>query len=98
MRMRERERGGSFVVIVALLGIGGMLTYTIYGRHGLNEGMRLRRKHAEFQEQIAHLERTNRKLEAEIDALTHDSTYIEKYLRSTYGMVRKNEVVYQFVE
>ncbi len=96
--MRKREHNDSVTILVVFLFVGAMIAYTIYGRHGLHEGMRLRQKHTELEEKIARLEATNRRLEAEIEALTHDADYIERYLRSTYGMVRKTEVVYQFVE
>ncbi|RMD98676.1 MAG: septum formation initiator family protein [Deltaproteobacteria bacterium] len=96
--MRKRTNNDSVTILIGFLFVGGMITYTIYGRHGLHEGMRLRQKHTELEEKIARLEAANQRLEAEIDALTHDADYIERYLRSTYGMVRETEVVYQVVE
>lgn len=42
------------------------------------------------------LQNENQKLRAEIEKLTTDPAYIEKIAREEHGLIRNNEIIYQF--
>jgi cell division protein FtsB len=39
---------------------------------------------------------TNRALEREVDRLKNDRAYLEQVAREEYGLLRKNEVIYEY--
>lgn len=49
-----------------------------------------------LQEKTVQLEEDNKKLQSDIDRLQHDSGYLEEIARKDYGLLRKNERVFDF--
>ncbi|MGW8194287.1 MAG: FtsB family cell division protein [Desulforhopalus sp.] len=50
----------------------------------------------ELRQQTARIERQNVHLQEEIDRLHNDKEYLEKIARKEYGLLRKNEQVFDF--
>ncbi len=49
-----------------------------------------------LQEKTVQLEEENKKLQNDIDRLQHDPGYLEEVARKDYGLLRKNERVFDF--
>lgn len=73
-----------------------ILYFTIFGDRGLLRINHLHRDRDEMQKKLAELKRENEKLKREIDALNTDRRYLESIARRDFGLVRGNEVIYQF--
>jgi len=72
------------------------LSFTIFGERGLLRIYHLDREKEEIQQRAAILKAENDKLKREIEALKTDRRYLESIARKDFGLVRKNEVIYQF--
>ncbi len=91
---------GIFQVLGAVLAVatGAFLWSFILGENGLWSQHKLKN-------QIARLEQEKESLQAELVARHHegerllkDSFYIESIARTKFGMAKKNEIVYQFID
>ena len=49
-----------------------------------------------LRQETIQLEQENTRLQAEIDLLQNDSEYLEDIARKDYGLLKKNEQVYDF--
>ena len=63
---------------------------------GVYSLMKQRRKTVELERQTEALMQSNQRLQAEIDRLTHDAAYLEEVAREKYGLLKKNERVFDF--
>lgn len=72
------------------------LSFTIFGERGLLRIFHLNREKEELQKRAAMIREENDRLKREIEALKTDRRYLESLARKDFGLVRKNEVIYQF--
>ncbi|MGA7278682.1 MAG: septum formation initiator family protein [Desulfocapsaceae bacterium] len=63
---------------------------------GLYSLIKLRSETARLEEQTKDLVKTNEELRAEIERLKHDEHYLEQVAREKYGLLKKNERVFDF--
>lgn len=82
--------------IIPILGISFILYFTIFGERGLLRIYHLSREKQDVQTRLDLLKGDNQKLVREVDALKNDRRYLESIARRDFGMVRKNEIIYQF--
>ncbi len=80
----------SLLLIALLLGIA------FFGEKGILRTMKLSQEKAALQSRIAELEATQEELRQQIESLRSDRRYIESVARRELGMVKEDEVVYQF--
>ena len=73
-----------------------MLACALFGDRGILHIFKNQRYQAELQQQLAGIEEVNAGLRQEIAALRADRRHLERMARSQSGMVREDEVVYQF--
>lgn len=73
-----------------------ILYFTVFGDRGLLRINHLHRDLDEMQQSLTDLKDENEKLKREIAALQSDRRYLESIARRDFGLVRGNEVVYQF--
>lgn len=73
-----------------------ILFFTIFGERGLLRIYHLNRELQEVQSRIEELKVENDQLKRELDALRSDRRYLESIARRDFGMVRSNEIIYQF--
>lgn len=73
-----------------------MLTFALFGDRGLVYLSRQKGHQAELEKQLAEVEEVNAGLRREISSLTADRRHLERLARSQLGLVREDEVVYQF--
>ncbi|MBU5637196.1 septum formation initiator family protein [Geomonas sp. Red69] len=73
-----------------------ILGFTVFGDRGLLRINHLHRDLDETQKRLNELKEENDKLKREIAALQSDRRYLESIARRDFGLVRSNEVIYQF--
>lgn len=77
-------------------GILFILFFTIFGERGLLRIYHLKQEKQEIQKRLEELKAENEKLKREIEALKTDRRYLESIARKDFGLVRPNEIIYQF--
>lgn len=82
--------------IIPILAVSFILYFTVFGDRGLLRIYHLSREKQEVQRRLETIKGENMKLVREVDALKNDKRYLESIARRDFGMVRKNEVIYQF--
>ncbi|WP_026841999.1 FtsB family cell division protein [Citrifermentans bremense] len=73
-----------------------ILYFTVFGDRGLLRINHLHRDLDDTQKRLSELKEENDQLKREIAALQSDRRYLESIARRDFGLVRSNEVVYQF--
>ena len=73
-----------------------ILYFTIFGERGLLRIYHLNQEREEVQKRATALQLENDQLKREIEALKSDRRYLESIARKDFGLVRKNEIIYQF--
>ncbi|MGK2906173.1 MAG: FtsB family cell division protein [Desulfuromonadales bacterium] len=79
------------LALVALL-----LGFALFGDRGILHMLKLSGQKADLSQKLAEFETQNEELRAEITALRSDRRYIERIARTELGMVRDDELVFQF--
>lgn len=79
------------VVIVALL-----LALALFGDKGILRALQYNRQKQSLEEEVRKLEATSAELRREIEALRSDVRTLEGIARRDLGMVKEDELVYQF--
>lgn len=73
-----------------------ILFFTIFGDKGLLRIYELKQDKNKINARLADSKNDNEKLKREIIALKSDRRYLESIARKDFGLVRGNEVIYQF--
>lgn len=73
-----------------------ILFFTVFGDKGLLRIFELKQDKKRIDEHLTESRNDNEKLKREIVALKSDRRYIESIARKDFGLVRNNEVIYQF--
>ena len=82
--------------LVLALVVGSTLWILFAPGTGVYSLMKLRNQSLELEKQTQQLIETNEALRAEIDRLKNDPVYLEQIAREKYGMLKKNERVFDF--
>lgn len=73
-----------------------ILFFTVFGERGLLRIYEMRQEKKRIDAKVADLRIENDKLRVEIAALHNDRYYLERIARKDLGLVKPNEVIYQF--
>lgn len=73
-----------------------ILFFTVFGDKGLLRIFELKHDKNKIEARLAESKVENEKLKYEIVALKSDRRYLESIARKDFGLVRSNEVIYQF--
>lgn len=73
-----------------------ILFFTVFGDKGLLRIFELRQDKSRIEARLSESRMDNEKLKREIVALKSDRRYLESMARKDFGLVRANEVIYQF--
>jgi cell division protein FtsB len=73
-----------------------ILFFTVFGDKGLLRIFELKQDKNKIEERLADSRTENDKMKREIVALKSDRRYLESIARKDFGLVRSNEVIYQF--
>lgn len=82
--------------IIPGLAVAFILYFTIFGERGLLRIYHLNKEKQQVQQRLEAIKGENMKLVREVEALKNDRRYLESIARRDFGMVRKNEIIYQF--
>jgi cell division protein FtsB/cell division protein DivIC len=89
--------GGRLPLIPVLL-ILVILGFALFGQKGILRTLQASRHHAALEAEVQQQEAVIRQLKEEIEALRSDRKYIEGIARRELGMVKEDELVYQFTQ
>ena len=90
--MKTREK---ILLSFAILALGSMLFFVIFGENGLADLNLLKQERNLLLEKKRALEQKNIALYREIHRLKNDLKYIESVARRELGMIRKDEVIFK---
>lgn len=76
--------------------IAFILFFTVFGDKGLLRIYELKQDKNKIETRLTESRNDNEKLKREIIALKSDRRYLESIARKDFGLVRTNEVIYQF--
>lgn len=76
--------------------IAFILFFTVFGDKGLLRIYELKQDKAGIDSRLIDTRGENERLKREIAALKTDRRYLESIARKDFGLVRNNEVIYQF--
>jgi cell division protein FtsL len=88
-----KKRRIIFLIITPLLLIGIL---TFFGEKGILHLIKIRKELYRIEQENKRLEEENKKLSEEIRRLKQDKRYIEEIARKELGMVKEDEIIYQF--
>ena len=89
----QQNRLLKIILLLVCVAVAWLLFSPSTGIYGL---LKLRNKAAVLEQQTIELTRANEELRKEIDRLKNDPDYLEKIAREKYGMLKKNEQVFDF--
>lgn len=90
----QRRRLPLLPVLLILIVLG----FALFGQKGILRTLQVHRHYAALQAELRQQEIVIRQLEDEIEALQSDRRYIENLARRELGMVKEDELVYQFAQ
>jgi len=73
-----------------------IMGFALFGERGVLHLLQLCQQKTVLEQDLALVEQQNQELRKEIDALRSDRRYIERVARTELGMVRQDELVFQF--
>lgn len=73
-----------------------ILFFTVFGERGLLRIYEMRLEKKRIAEKVTELTTENEALKTEIAALHNDRYYLERIARKDLGLVKPNEIIYQF--
>ncbi len=76
--------------------IAFILFFTVFGDKGLLRIFELKQDQRRINSRLTEAKTENEKLKLDIVALRTDRRYLESIARKDFGLVRGNEVIYQF--
>ena len=94
-RIGKRYMSPRFYIIPAAI-ILFILFFTVFGERGVLRIYRMTQEKEDIQKKAAQIMAENEQLKREIDALKSDRRYLESIARKEFGLVRPNEIIYQF--
>lgn len=73
-----------------------ILFFTVFGERGLLRIYEMKREKQRIELKVADLNLENQKLRLSIEALRSDRHQLERIARKELGLVKPNEIIYQF--
>jgi cell division protein FtsB len=73
-----------------------ILFFTVFGERGVLHIHHLTQEKEDIQKKALQIKEENEQLRREIEALKSDRRYLESIARKEFGLVRSNEIIYQF--
>lgn len=91
---KQKEKKSTRVAAVLLL--AALALWLLVGPYGLWQYGMVSRQLSELKEENHSLEARNRQLQEEIERLQHDPAYIEEVARREHGLLKENEILFDF--
>lgn len=93
-KLNKREQRALRLLVLVVIVVGLLFLLFAPGR-GLLPYQRLKKEVRALVQENKALQQRNIELAAEIERLKHDDAYLEQLARQKYGMLKKNEEVYE---
>ena len=93
---KKRVRPNLWLVIALLAG-SCLFLIAIFGSNGLMRWLQSDQEKKSLTAELEKIEEQNARIRREIDALMHNGKYIETIARRDLGMVKADEIIYQFL-
>jgi len=90
----EMRKKGLLIFVLFFMVVVGLLAF--FGEKGVVHLLRLKKELARIQERNLKIEEENQRLREEVRRLREERRYIEEIARRELGMVKEDEIVYQF--
>ncbi|MBU0480668.1 MAG: septum formation initiator family protein [Proteobacteria bacterium] len=90
--IREKRKLGNIIIAALLF----LVIWILFSPWGLVKHVRINNELETVRQSNRELIEKNRLLEEEITRLTSDPVYLEEIARKKFGLVRKNELVFDF--
>ncbi|MBI5062148.1 MAG: septum formation initiator family protein [Desulfatitalea sp.] len=91
--MTQRQ---NILLMITGIAMGVLLLVLVFGNNGLLELKHQRAAHAELLQANDALTQANVRLSRTIDRLQHDPEFVEALARRELGMIRSDELIFQF--
>jgi cell division protein FtsB len=82
-----------------VVGIGTALLlclWLIFSPFGLVSYLRIQKQLTAVKQEVSRMENENRMLEVKNEQLLHNQDYLEEIARKRYGLVKENEIIFDF--
>ena len=94
-KQKKQPAPNIWVVIATVAGCGVLLT-AIFGGHGLMRWLQSDQEKKTLTVELEKIQGQNARTRQEIDSLMHNEKHIEMIARRDLGMVKADEIIYQF--
>lgn len=96
--MRKEEKKYRFLLITGIVMLSVLVSVAFFGKKGAIQLKDIRQKKMVLQAEIDKLGAENQKLKEKIHAFRSDKKEVEELARKELGLVKKGEVVYEFIQ
>lgn len=92
----KKQPGSNIWFVIATLAGCGLFLTGIFGGHGLMRWLQFDQDKKTLTAELEKIEEQNARTRREINSLIHNEKYIETIARRDLGMVKSDEIIYQF--
>jgi cell division protein FtsB len=93
---QKKQPGPNIWFVIASVAGCGLLLMAIFGGHGLMRWLQSDQDKKALTAELEKIQEQNARTRREIDSLMHNERYIETIARRDLGMVKADEIIYQF--
>ena len=93
---QKQQPGPNIWFVIAVIAGCGLLLTAIFGGHGLMRWLQYDQDKKTLTVELEKIQEQNARARREIDSLMHNEKYIETIARRDLGMVKADEIIYQF--
>lgn len=93
---QKPQPGPNIWFVIATVAGCGLLLTAIFGGHGLMRWLQYDQDKKTLTVELEKVQEQNARTRREIDSLMHNEKYIETIARRDLGMVKADEIIYQF--
>ena len=94
MKSNKKKRGINILLVIGLFFL--IVFWLFFGKNGFLNLYRMEKQRERLLKRIYEIQMENRRIALEIERLKNDPRYIEKVARKELGLVKENEIIYQF--
>ncbi len=82
--------------VICLTIVTLLLLWILFAPNGVMRYLRLQRQVTNILAANGEITKQNKELDAEVQRLEKNKAYIEEIARMNYGLIKKNEIIFQF--
>ncbi len=94
MKSNKKKRRINILLVIGLFFL--IVFWLFLGKNGFLNLYRMEKQRERLLQRIYQIQMENRRIALEIERLKNDPRYIEKVARKELGLVKENEIIYQF--